>query len=97
MNFPNSFQINSLKTSILRKFVPIYFIRILKAVTEQSIKNIENEAFLLPFEIIYKYTYIHTYVYIFLFVEHSFLSKIPLAGPLWKQSRTDLLMLSLPF
>ena len=43
---------NSLKTSILKKLVPIYFIRILKAVTKQSINNLEYAAFLiLPVEI----------------------------------------------
>ena len=43
---------SSLKTSILKKLVPIYFIRILKAVTKQSINNLEYAAFLiLPVEI----------------------------------------------
>ena len=74
----------SLKTSILRKLIPIYFIKVLKDATERSINNPENAAFLLTFEINY-----------FLFSSNSFLSKTSLEGPLWKQSRTDLLMLSL--
>ena len=74
---------------ILRKLIPIYFIRILKAVTNSLSTNLENAAFLLlPFEVTY---------FLFLYVKHFFLSKTPLEGPLWKQSRTDLLMLSLPF
>ena len=35
--------------------------------------------------------------YVFLSFVNTFLLKTPLEGPLWKQSHTDLLVLSLPF
>ena len=43
---------NSLKTSILRKLVPVYSIKILKAATKWSINDLEGAALLSTFELI---------------------------------------------
>ena len=80
-SFKHKIKDNSSKTFILRKLVPIYFIGILKAVTKQSINNLENAAFLLlPFEITYFFSIHRTF---FSFKDIS-------GGTIMEKSRTDL-------
>ena len=50
MVFQHTIKRDSLNVSRIRKIVPIYFVKILKAVTELSVNRLKNAAFLSTFE-----------------------------------------------